>query len=224
LVLEALQHRRFQEGVKAGLIRQQDQANGQLGFEELTGVDMVARLPAYRVGAGTSGNRETELDGFLASDNSTPESSVNLPPERQVSLQARDGCFSKDSLSVIGEGVGRESEGTPRKPLKNVEITIELPDWLEPHRANLTEWLKNRRKKHRLEPDISKLSIKALEYAKSRGVLAQYCEVASEANWQSLGFIGSRDAIDKLAKENGISVKNQSQGKQSIAPINYTLN
>lgn len=224
LVLEALRHRRFQEGVKAGLIRQQDHVGGQLDLEKLTGVDTVSKLPAYRVGAGISGNGETESDGFLASGNSTPESSVNIPSERLGSLHARVGCFSKDSLSVIGEGVGRESEGTPRKPLKNVEIEIELPEWLEPHRVNLIEWLKNRRKKHRLEPEISKLSIKALEYARSLGVLAQYCEVASEANWQSLGFIGSRDAIDRLAKENGIAVKNQSQCKPSMAPINYTLN
>lgn len=216
LVLEALRQRRFQDGLQDASIRRHGAPDAQLGIDGLTGVDTVSRLPAYCVGAGTSGNGETESDGFLASGNSTPE--------RLGSLQAKVGCFSKDSLSVIGEGVGREFEGTPRKPLKNVEIQIELPEWLEPHRANLVKWLENRRKKHKLQPEISRLSMKALEYAKSLGVLEQYCEVASDMQWQSLGFIGSREAIEKLAKENGIAVKNQNQGRPSMSPINYTLN
>ncbi|MGA1713326.1 MAG: hypothetical protein ACO4CS_18745 [bacterium] len=217
LVLEALRHRRFQDGIEAGLARRQDTLESQPDTESLTGVDTVGRLPAYRVGAGTSGNGGTESDGFLSSGNSQPE--------KPVSPEARVGCSSKDfPKEFVGDGVGRESEGTPRKPLENLEIVIELPDWLEPHRDHLIEWLKNRKKKHKLQPEISKLSMKALEYAKSLGVLAQYCEVASERNWQSLGFIGAREAIDKLAKENGLNLKNHNQGRPSMSPINYTLN
>lgn len=98
---------------------------------------------------------------------------------------------------------------------------IELPDWLEPHREYLASWLENRRKRHRLPPELSSLTLKALEYAQSLGILQTYCEYASERSWQSLGFAGYRETIDKLAKEH---LRASSGSKPAMAPIVYTLN
>jgi hypothetical protein len=97
---------------------------------------------------------------------------------------------------------------------------VELPDWLEEHRGHLELWLENRRKKHRSNPEITKLTIKGLMYARELGVLAEYCEYASEMNWMSLGFAGHRELIQKLAKEHGKVVK---PDKPAMAEIVYTL-
>ena len=66
--------------------------------------------------------------------------------------------------------------------------------------------------------------MRALEYARDAGILKLYCEYASERNWQSLGFAGHKETIEKLAKENGIASKASGQGKPAMSPIIYTLN
>lgn len=70
------------------------------------GVDRDAKLPAYRVGAGHIGNLTTEQ--------------VEPTPAEQVALGLQAVEFSapeisSPSLVSVGDGVGRESEGTPRK-------------------------------------------------------------------------------------------------------------
>lgn len=97
----------------------------------------------------------------------------------------------------------------------------ELPDWLEGCREELAMWQRNRAKAHpKLPSGITKISMRGLLYAKERGVLQEFCEYAAESNWQSLGFAGYRDYIDKLVKDkNG----NNHKANQTIAPINYTL-
>lgn len=107
---------------------------------------------------------------------------------------------------------------SPQRP-KQPPAGVELPDWLEAYREPLMQWLENRKKKHKLEPALSTLTIRALEYARSLGVLEYYCEYVSETGWRSLGFAGHKEAIDKLAKDHGIE-KNQ---KPKMAPIIYTL-
>lgn len=97
---------------------------------------------------------------------------------------------------------------------------LELPEWLEPYRLHLEQWQQNRKKAHpKATPGITDSTLKGLLYAKECGILREYCEYASEKNWQSLGFIGHREAIDKLAKEFG---KEQPANK-STAKIIYTI-
>lgn len=99
-------------------------------------------------------------------------------------------------------------------------VAIEMPGWLEPHREQIEAWLQNRKKKHKSDPQLTKLTMKGLMYAEELGVLAEYCEYASEMNWVSLGFAGHRELIQKLAKEHGKAVK---PDKPAMADIVYTL-
>lgn len=118
-----------------------------------------------------------------------------------------------------------QSRETPLSPLpKAGACPVELPDWLEPHREQLTAWLDNRRRRHRLPPALTALTVRALEYAMELGVLAEYCEHASERNWQSLGFAGYRDYVYTLAKEKRGGADRFSNAKPTMAPIVYTLN
>jgi hypothetical protein len=71
------------------------------------------RLPAYCVGAGTTGESTTESD--------------LLPPPAQLveeALTPEEVSPSLLSPMGMGEGVGRESEGTPRKGTKQVSDNL----------------------------------------------------------------------------------------------------
>lgn len=105
--------------------------------------------------------------------------------------------------------------------VKGAPAAVNLPDWLEPHRRPLEQWLENRNKKHKLSPSLSKLTYQALEYAKSLGILQIYCEYASETNWRSLGFAGYKELIEKLARDHGI--EKLPDRKPKMASITYTL-
>ena len=110
---------------------------------------------------------------------------------------------------------------TPPKTTKsNGKRKLVLPEWLEPYRSDLEQWQANRKRAYpKLAPGLTATSIKALEYARSVGVLAEYCSYVSERNWQSLGFIGHQETIDKLAGRNP-----RNNGRNSTTnPVVYTL-
>ena len=112
---------------------------------------------------------------------------------------------------------------SPQLP-KQPPAGVQLPDWLEPYREHLLQWLDRRQKKYKLKPELTTFTMRALEHARDAGVLKVYCEYVSERNWQSLGFAGHKETIEKLAKENGIASKAPGQGKPAMSPIIYTLN
>ena len=112
---------------------------------------------------------------------------------------------------------------SPQQP-KRSPAGVDLPEWLEPYREHLLQWFEKRQKKHKLSPELTSSTMRALEYARNAGILKLYCEYASERNWQSLGFAGYKDTIEKLAKENGVATKTSNQGKPAMSPIVYTLN
>jgi hypothetical protein len=97
---------------------------------------------------------------------------------------------------------------------------LRLSDWLEPHREALEKWLDQRAKAHpKLAREISSRSMTALLYAKECDVLGDFCELASEATWQSLGFNGFKGYINKLVQDK----QPAKSGKPAMSAINYTL-
>lgn len=97
---------------------------------------------------------------------------------------------------------------------------LELEDWLEPHRKPLERWMSLRARVHpKLPKEITPRSLTALQYAQERGVLEDFCELASEAGWQSLGFNGHKSYIDKIVQEK----HPQGKAKPTMSAINYTL-
>ena len=75
------------------------------------GLDSASKLPAYRVGAGNTGHRTTETGSQPQPEQSSAEGHLS-PPEK---------VFSTDLPPIgMGDGVGRESEGTPRKDPKQI--------------------------------------------------------------------------------------------------------
>ena len=75
------------------------------------GLDSASNLPAYRVGAGNTGHRTTETGSQPQPEQSSAEERLS-PPEK---------VFSPDLPPIgMGDGVGKESEETPRKDPKQI--------------------------------------------------------------------------------------------------------
>ena len=74
-------------------------------------IDTSAKLPAYCVGAGNTGHRTTEIGSQPQPEQSSAEGHLS-PPEK---------VFSPDLPPIgMGDGVGKESEETPRKDPKQI--------------------------------------------------------------------------------------------------------
>lgn len=107
-----------------------------------------------------------------------------------------------------------------RRKRQAASTQLQLSDWLEPHREALEKWLDQRAKAHpKLPREISGRSMTALLYAKECDVLGDFCELASEATWQSLGFNGFKGYINKLVQDK----QPAKSGKPAMSAINYTL-
>jgi hypothetical protein len=77
-----------------------------------------------------------------------------------------------------------------------------LPSYAEPFREALETWLKQSRRRNRSKgPQLSSFDLRGLEAAKQMGVLAEFCELASNSSWQSLGFSGHTDCLQKLQRD-----------------------
>lgn len=110
--------------------------------------------------------------------------------------------------------------GVRSGPRQKSSAKIPLEPWLEPHRPLLERWLTQRKKAHpKLAREVTARSMAALRYAKDRGVLAEFCELAAEGTWQSLGFNGHRNYIDKLVADRAPS----KPSRPPMSEINYTL-
>lgn len=134
-----------------------------------------------------------------------------------------DACLYQFTDSPQPAAPEQQPAAAPRRPSTRAvrpSEPIALEPWLEPHRKPLERWLTQRLKKHpKLPWEISSRSMAALAYAKDCKVLAEFCELATEATWQSLGFNGYKDYVDKLVKEK-FSAK---LGRPPMSEINYTL-
>lgn len=167
-----------------------------------------------------------------------PISRPKPEPERDSAIQGATAENQRPEKPDAGKS-GRSRRLIERKPNKPInpplsphpestencqaDSAINLPEWAEPYVGELTHWLVNRAKRHKLQPEIKASTIRGLEYARNQGVLKEYCEYASENSWQSLGFPGHKDVVDKLAKENNKKPSGKSFEPPPMAPIVYTL-
>lgn len=119
-----------------------------------------------------------------------------------------------------------EAPGAPATPPRRLRRRpgasdrLQLEGWLEPHRQALEKWMAQRAKVHpKLPREITQRSLTALQYAKESNVLQDFCELASESGWQSLGFNGYKSYIDKIVQEK----EPRKSSRPTMSAINYTL-
>lgn len=154
---------------------------------------------------GQVNHYELSLEGSLkTAPDPMPEeaqapSSPRLPgaPPTLGSLEPPEPKNPLTSEPLIG-ATGAKAGG--RSP--EVVVNDELPEWAQPYRKQILSWLRNRKKKSpKLPVQISDRSIKALSDAKELGVIDAFCDLVSESAWNSLGFAGYKDYLQKLVIE-----------------------
>lgn len=162
---------------------------------------------------------------------STDPASVPEPKLPQVRRTGNPDAGYPDAGNPASGFPGRNRKPIERKPIERKttrggaggEQPLELPDWLEPCRSDLESWQANRAITHKkLKPGLTKSSLEALEFARKLGVLKEFCSYASEKSWQSLGFIGYKEQIEKLARQCGTMERN-GFSSNSIKPVVYTI-
>ena len=152
----------------------------------------------------------------LSTENQQPEKpAAGFPGRIRIPIEENQ---IKPPLSPL------QAQGGSSKANRALESLskLEMPEWLEPYREHIYEWQQRRKAAHKSMPyEISRLSLKALEYARELNCLEPYMETVSEKPWVSLGFDGYRAYIENVAGKGPA----KGQGKMNNRPIevNYTL-
>jgi hypothetical protein len=175
-----------------------------------------------------SEGEEPVADGARQPEGSEPEDWKpgvrETSPHKKTNLQEYQ---LKEKQDIYGkqeqEKTISDKNGKQQLLLKKVLKALEpLPDNIRIESKLITEWLLKRKARHRLDPEITSRSLKALEEAKKLDVLAEYCEIAAERGWSSLGFVGYADFLEKLSKEKNPTCNN-TKPKQTIIKPKATL-
>ena len=136
-------------------------------------IDKGANLPAYRVGAGNTGHWTTETDLRPQPEQSSSEDGLSPLPVEIV----------PDNISPIGmgEGVGKESEGTPRKDPKQVAANLIAHEDLIRDFWRIKGGSKGDRAWALLQTELSKI-----QSHHGDAVLRQQIELAINGKWKGI--------------------------------------
>lgn len=142
--------------------------------------------------AGKPGDlRRPEIQEDQYKENQLEAGKIAVPVEPTIPATA--GKPPEPPLAAPRKGRGRRS---------SMETALDsLPGFAAPYRAKVEEWLTRREKSHRAKPEITSRTLAALEYANSKNVIEEVCDVLSERNWYSLGFTGYKEFIDRIAAD-----------------------
>ena len=156
------------------------------------------------------------LHGGASAAPGTPVQNLHPPraesaPKQEPSIKKKPLEAGKIAVSVeptIPATAGKPPEPPLAAPRKGrgrrsgMETALDsLPAFAAPYRAQIEEWLARREKSHRAKPEITSRTLAALEYANSKNVIEEVCDVLSERNWYSLGFTGYKEFIDRIAAD-----------------------
>jgi hypothetical protein len=136
------------------------------------GLDSASNLPAYRVGAGNTGHLTTETGSYPQPEQSSAE--VHLSPTEKF--------FSTDLPTIgMGDGVGRESEGGPRKGVK------EIPGNLLAHEDLIRDfWRIKGGSKGDRAWSLLLTELTKIQDLHGDGVLRQQLELAINGKWKGI--------------------------------------
>ena len=159
------------------------------------GLDSASKLPAYRVGAGNTGHRTTETDLRPQPEQSSAEDDLSPLPVEIIS----------DLIPPIGmgDGVGRESEGTPRKDPKQVAANLFAHDDLIRDFWRVKGGSKGDRAWALLQTELSKIQS---HYGDS--VLRQQIELAINGKWKGITLAN----LERFTKPNAAPSKHSVSG------------
>ena len=147
----------------------------------LDNLDSLVRLPAYRVGAEeTSTNKDV--------NSSTPAN------EDKVHFESSNFSFKeknlKNSISVLGEDVGRESEGNPKNTPLPYDFETSIPDKLKPYSDKIASfWRVKKGTKNRLAWSLQMGELeKILDNLGKKVLVEQLDQACMAGTWQQINY------------------------------------
>ena len=144
-------------------------------------LDRVARLPVYCVGA-------EEISTKLDTNISTP---IN---EEKVHLESSNSSLEKkelkNSIAILGEDVGRESEGNPKNPPLPYDFKTSIPDKLTPFVDKIAAfWRVKKGTKNRLAWSLQMGELeKILDNLGKKVLVEQLDQACMAGTWQQINY------------------------------------
>ena len=147
----------------------------------LDNLDSLVRLPAYRVGA-------EEISNHIDNKTSTPvnEDKVHFESSNFSSKEKN----LKNSIAVLGEDVGRESEGNPKNPPLPYDFKTSIPDKLKPYVDKIAAfWRVKKGTKNRLAWSLQMTELEKILDNLGKKVLEEQLDQACMAGtWQQINY------------------------------------
>ena len=147
----------------------------------LDNLDSLVRLPAYRVGAEeTSTNKDVNTSTPVNEDKVHFESSNFISKEKNL----------KNSITVLGEDVGRESEGNPKNTPLPYDFETSIPDKLKPYSEKIASfWRVKKGTKNRLAWSLQMGELeKILDNLGKKVLVEQLDQACMAGTWQQINY------------------------------------
>ena len=156
----------------------------------LDNLDSLVRLPAYRVGAEeTSTNKYVNTSSPVNEDKVHSESSNFISKEKNL----------KNSISVLGEDVGRESEGNPKNTPLPYDFETSIPDKLKPFSDKIASfWRVKKGTKNRLAWSLQMGELeKILDNLGKKVLVEQLDQACMAGTWKQINYNRTIEYSDK---------------------------
>ena len=156
----------------------------------LDNIDSLVRLPAYRVGAEeTSINIDSNTSKPVKEDKVHFESSNFSSKEKNL----------KNSIAVLGEDVGRESEGNPKNTPLPYDFETSIPDKLKPYSDKIASfWRVKKGTKNRLAWSLQMGELeKILDNLGKKVLVEQLDQACMAGTWKQINYNRTIEYSDK---------------------------
>ena len=156
----------------------------------LDNLDSLVRLPAYRVGAEeTSTNIDLNTSTPVNKDKVHFESSNFSSKEKNL----------KNSIAVLGEDVGRESEGNPKNTPLPYDFETSIPDKLKRYVDKIAAfWRVKKGTKNRLAWSLQMVELeKILDNLGESVLIEQLDQACMSGTWKQINYNRTVQYSDK---------------------------
>jgi len=156
----------------------------------LDNLDSLVRLAAYPVGA-------EEISNHIDNKTSTPvnENKVHFESSNFSSKEKN----LKNSISVLGEDVGRECEGNPKNPPLPYDFETSIPDKLKPYSDKIASfWRVKKGTKNRLAWSLQMGELeKILDNLGKKVLVEQLDQACMAGTWKQINYNRTIEYSDK---------------------------
>ena len=156
----------------------------------LDNLDSLVRLPAYRVGA-----EETSIN--IDSNTSTPVNKDKVHFESS-NFSSKEKNL-KNSISILGEDVGRESEGNPKNTPLPYDFETSIPNKLKPYSDKIASfWRVKKGTKNRLAWSLQMGELeKILDNLGKKVLVEQLDQACMAGTWKQINYNRTIEYSDK---------------------------